>query len=283
LKIALCVSGETRTFNENFDCNVLWLAQELRTHNIEVDIFGHTWDYCDLPKNTDAFKKIEVGNKTDIKNWITDDFLARIVQYNHYDFYNDLPRLSLTKSEKYTDAILESSIAGWSQIWSAFCSFSLINDVEDYDYIIRWRWDARFGNRAIPNGNTGLVNYLQSILFYHLTTPNAVVLNDKTPDIYFSGNSFINIDIKKKIQDSSSLMCIEDTFFVIPLRNNLFSKDIINKLNWKQKIDGKVRLKSVNNRNCSHTLWYDVFQGWDLLGYFMLPDCARLERKVEKN
>jgi hypothetical protein len=144
-QIAICVSGETRDFNDN---KTHWLSDVERIFGRNnVDFYGHTWSHCEAPE-VNYFKKIEQTDQVVIDHWADRDPDRRL-------FKHDIPPHLQPQATR----------AAFGQLWSNKLCMDLV-PVEAYDLVIRYRWDiGLFEGHAkrFPNNFLNAINLLQDI------------------------------------------------------------------------------------------------------------------------
>lgn len=143
MKIAVCISGETRNFNRVLGMSdhrgPMDFVNELRKFFPTVDVYGHTWAHCELPKQDPVkFTKLQVDDQSMIDDWVSGDFLNRA--YSNRDMWNPQNKLSSLGPQKFVDIHLQRSRAAYGQVFSAFRCFELVPRGH-YDVVIRYRWD----------------------------------------------------------------------------------------------------------------------------------------------
>lgn len=143
MKIALCISGETRHYNKYFGPEVFitWLM----SHGHSVDVFGHTWTHCDVPSSSDIirFKELLIEDQdTVISNWVLENPEKRGWPG---DFKDQAEMLNKTKAK-------------CGQHVGGIKSLQMPN-TEDYDVFIRWRWDLTINNDVL-NGKMYMLDDL---------------------------------------------------------------------------------------------------------------------------
>ena len=124
LKIAFCISGETREYNSFF------APDTMITHLMEmghtVDIFGHTWAHCEKPQ-TDIFnfKRLHIDDQEKvIGDWVSGN--AELRSWSEHDS-NVLQHLDVTRAK------IGQHVSGIKCLQ--------FPETDDYDVFYRWRWD----------------------------------------------------------------------------------------------------------------------------------------------
>lgn len=135
MKIALCISGETREFNIYYPPNnyITWLREKGHT----VDVFAHTWSHCEKPQPTIFnFKQLIIEDQDKvIGDWSNVDPEFR--SFSFWDEENNcrgVPQpLEVTKEK------IGQHVSGWKCLQ--------LPETDDYDFVIRWRWDLAIATR----------------------------------------------------------------------------------------------------------------------------------------
>jgi len=159
MKIAICISGETRGYNYVTETGrnkpeAYYLRQFMDMllsymPEVELDIYGHTWDHCKKP-NTSLinFKKLEITNqKALIDKWTRKNFLTRVWTQESF-----MPELYAGEELQFIENCLEMTRRKYGQVFGAFAAYNMIEDPSQYDAVIRWRWDIGF-QEEVAEGN----------------------------------------------------------------------------------------------------------------------------------
>ena len=152
LKIAICVSGQTRSLNDNpkytEDLNkIIKLFDEY-----DYDLFGHTWSDQDDPhpgilENFTEYKTTdqstiwdEINVRKSEVNW-TQYFQTRW-EWMDYPEYRDI--LAGKSDISFIDFAKERIYGSVGQIWSAHESFLLTKNhaYNNYKFVVKIRWDS---------------------------------------------------------------------------------------------------------------------------------------------
>lgn len=268
MKIAICISGETRGFNwvsdtgehmpEGYELqNFINLIQE-QYPGTECHIYAHTWDHCKAP-NKDLFdyKKLEIGSQQEIIDWVAERFVRRA--YSNAMDFDQRVTLKELGSEAYTKTVLEVSKNNYAQQWGAFKAYNLLQDVPDkYDAVIRWRWDNGIPEYVVdmlprfwkawdqifqnPNEDQGFTLF-QSMTYYSFVTPG--------------------------------VLAPEDIFFV----HNEPASKILREIDFPNMLDNIIMQQIGPEKYANHTLWGHIFEHANIgTGYFEMPTCVQLAR-----
>jgi hypothetical protein len=155
-KIAICVSGQTRAFNEHPKytqdfLNILDLFSEY-----DYDLFGHTWADQEDPHAEVLDKFTEY--RSDDQEIIWDEIINYSATTHNYfpvwtQFFQTQPRwyhkpeymdmLKGKSTENYIDFAKERIYGTVGQVWSAHeCFLLLKNHIQNkYRFVVRLRWD----------------------------------------------------------------------------------------------------------------------------------------------
>ena len=217
MRLAICISGETRSWGEYPSKNLAYFISTLEKAGHEVDVFGHTWDHCEQPSQEHVkFKKLVVTDQDVIDEWVKEDWINRISlshelcesygydQYNHEAF--DMAKIKYENlSDDARTEILNSSRVGYAQFISAWTSFNLPDDT--YDMCLRWRWDLIFSN---IDSTSQMDDYKQIIDQYGFLYTEILVTASRTQnsssddlDVFFNGNTMINGQDDSVVDDTN--------------------------------------------------------------------------------
>jgi len=205
MKIAICLSGQPRTWKKCFDSWNVMLNRIKQEYNAEIDFFSHIWDY-NTPPHGILMKSDEVKN-------VNGDYLTvkgvKITEEEKNDFLNTIkPKLFLFENEdinkskpmecweenkKYSH-IYGQSMLDWAggQFYSIMKSTFLKRKYElenkfRYDICIRMRCDLFFDEQQInyflnKQGNEFMVPKHNTIYSCHTN-------NMRLGDIFFYADS----------------------------------------------------------------------------------------------
>jgi len=124
MKIALCISGETREYNKyHGPDHFITLLLEL---GHTVDVFAHTWEHCEHPvTGLYQFKKLVIDNQQELIGiWSASD-----PQNLSWSDMLDSPPYPL----KVTCEKIGQHVSGIKSLQ--------LPETTDYDVFFRWRWD----------------------------------------------------------------------------------------------------------------------------------------------
>jgi hypothetical protein len=183
MKIALCISGETREYNQFFGPDTI--VTYLRSRGYQVDVYGHTWEHCENPRRSSVFdfKKLQIDNQDVlIRDWVNVDPSARLWGHNLDDF-----EASLLETRKR----IGQHVGGLISLQ--------MPPVDTYDLVVRWRWDLQVSRWFIDRPE--VMDYLVGSQFDFCNGRNTHNHNMAMT----SNNSWINKDFTS----------IEDVFFIL--------------------------------------------------------------------
>ena len=224
IKIAICFSGYYRSFSDPFNDDGMpvcdyWLKftkeiYELSNGEISFDFYGHGWYINNLPSSI---------NFKNIKSDAQIEYLASWISENPDTMLLSLPMVI----RFHEDRLWQGEVLGYliGQHISAWESISLIE--EEYDYVIKTRWDVFPAFNKKP-----FINFLkerhENILFVEQYTrdENNNFLDLKDYSFLISGPELI-----KHIRSSDISALIETINLKnlknLELRNRYNSKGII--------------------------------------------------------
>lgn len=143
MKIAIAMSGETRSYNEFRGPDALIHKLEDMGHT--VDIYGHTWKHCEIPDDADSFKNFIYEDQQVLDDWIKEDFMLRAWSNENW---NPSCKLSEMSADDWVNKILAESRKKFGQHFGGLrCIHSV--PTNEYDAIIRWRWDITFQDDSL--------------------------------------------------------------------------------------------------------------------------------------
>lgn len=295
MKIALCLSGETRMFNEFNDASLELGPQEfyrkLQQHNPDwtVDVYGHTWTHCETPV-TDVFqfKQLVIEDQKLIDDWVKEDFINRAFS-NKIDF-NPKNKLSDMTPDAWVDKLLDRSRWAYGQHFSAYHCFALLPKNE-YDIIIRYRWDLNFHPFFNPSGSQ-ISNFgASSAMDFFSKSIGRSIENLISPKHYgiepaavITNNMYVHGGQPCGIQ-------MDDTFFMF----NRKAFEVIGKGNdghdtiFENHLTCVFRNIAENEKHSAHSLWGDLLfsHRHNTRGLIIfhpdLPNIMSLYRNTENN
>jgi len=278
MKISICVSGQTRSWNDHPSNNLQYFISVLEQMGHTVNVVGHTWDNCDTPtQDLVQFKNIELNNSSMIDDWIKQDWHNRVIidndlcdyfeyapQNNNNDDTDFPPRDDMAYDripEYIRNDMLEWSRNEYAQHISGWKSFQLADS--DSDIYLRWRWDLIFNtlNRFVDEDD-----YKNNINYWtdHLNDLFTYASNHMTADFYFCGSSVL-------LTDGEAI--VDDQYFIFTNK----AKQKIDNIDIFEAIDAYAVINDNSmTRTAEQHLWRFINIGLtELSGLNMLPPIAR--------
>jgi hypothetical protein len=236
MKIAVCLSGETRNFNRVLGMpdhrGPVDFINELKKFYPTVDVFGHTWSHCETPHELGfKFKKFQQDDQEIIDNWVKEDFLNRA--YSNRDMWNPQHKLSDISPEDFVNAYLQRSRAAYGQVFSAFKCFDLL-PYDEYDVVIRYRWDLQH------NGDT---NFFQQTVIDRFSW-----LMRRTAQGHTAGMGTGNTTL---YTGHPPLITMEDTFFML----NQLGHEYLRSIPIEHRLSSIFQSSWGNEKEEAHMLW----------------------------
>lgn len=259
MKIAVCVSGETRNYNQELQTKnhrgPTEFVEELRKFPEffdTVDIFGHTWAHCERPVNYGEFKEFKQQDQSIIDDWVKGDFRNRSYTDSGEGNFNSYNVLANMSSDDYINAFLMQSRRIYGQTWGASVCFDMV-PLNEYDIVIRYRWDLEHQGDTNHFKNTVVDRILWLCSGDIVDTPSAMSTNnfELHGGYHWPPNPHI-----------------EDTFFIFnKLGHEMFCHvDIRHKL--ERMIDGR---HGATQLPSAHSLWREI----------LFPDFSSCEKRFE--
>jgi len=285
MKIAICISGQTRDWHDYPSKNLAYFISTLEAAGHEVDVVGHTWSHCIPPSEEHVkFKKLIIEDQVIIDDWVKKDWINRITlndelcdlfNYDPSDQYGfDMTTLEYDNlSDDHINKILQNCRAGYGQHVSGWKSFQLADD--GYDIYLRWRWDLVFtkDNSNTSNDEYNLViDYWAPYLIDIITSFHSVSFSSAgNLNILFGNNTIIYHAYKA---------CVDDIFFGF----SSLAKEKINAVDIFDAIDLCFHPMIGDNIKCleMNRALYHTFWTWcmtDLIkmeGVCKLPGCVSM-------
>tara|TARA_B100000809_G_scaffold132177_1_gene129955 strand:+ start:3360 stop:4112 length:753 start_codon:yes stop_codon:yes gene_type:complete len=125
--------------------------------DVQFDIYGVTWDHCELPVNTYQFKNVN------IVNWHDKDF--RLLEQYKEVYYKAKSEVRNLPVETRDIAFL-NILAQW---WGMLQCFKDASMEDDYDLYVRARWDLKYEVKDITKRVQD-----KERLFTNLHTPKTI-------------------------------------------------------------------------------------------------------------
>ena len=205
MKIAVCISGQIRTWKECYE-NWMLLFNTIKQHprfidkNVEIDFFIHTWNVNTVPPHMwEEYKSIDMLNvRLFISKEELDDVINKIspkkYMIDFIDINNTRTKFMNDQAKKYNNV---NSLIAWSapQLYSLMrCGQLKLNyEIENnfqYDVCMKMRFDMMFDVKEFYT----IINYLDSPLnentIYSMHSDNTHNFPyDIVGDIFFMSDS----------------------------------------------------------------------------------------------
>lgn len=153
MKIAVCVSGQTRRHNFYKD---KWLEDlnELFGPN-NCDLYGHTWRGQPAPHYMNLFKGYTCDDQDMIKTWVDKNPFQRM--YHNQAWLDNPEYRDMMKDGRWYEHALDATVRAYGQYWSALLCFKQIE--QDYDIIVRYRWDIGINKTNLNDVRLAITNF----------------------------------------------------------------------------------------------------------------------------
>lgn len=255
-KIAICVSGETHSWNDLNKKSLLEVKKRLVARGHEVAIYGHTWKHCEIEKPT-FFESLIVDDQDDIRKYIIQDSLLRTIyisdKRNNYASYTDDIKIHI-----------ERTVGILGQMFSVHRC--LHRTPVGYDVYIRWRWDNKFGHASdvnVPDSN--IDSDIELLLMNIETLPSSGKdFLSTIADLRFNGITQI-----QNTTLSHTEACFVD--FIFAFSKNAHMK-IVRDKTFESHVDDILKHRPVLHRIMSHEIWEIIFHRYDFKGRTSLPN-----------
>lgn len=273
MKIAVCLSGETRMFNQILEVrrSPADFIDELKKFFPQVDVYGHTWTHCEEPV-TDRFQfsALMIEDQSSIDDWVKEDFVNRT--YSNRMLWNQQTKLSAMSPEEYVEKNLDRSRKAYGQVFSGFRCFEMV-PVNQYDVVIRYRWDLEHVGdtenfeRTIVNRINWLCEKQSQGYPFGVGTSNSWIGSGHPPtitmeDTFFMLNAhgheyLVNTTIQEKLEtvfeqawgnEKSEAHSLWTDCIFTPVKNN----DTVHRISFNLQLPNMfnlIRLVSKNNNN----------------------------------
>ena len=144
MKIAICVSGQTRRhaeYKEKWQAGIDSLFGDY-----SYDLFGHTWSDQTPPTNLDKFKDFSVDDQHMMAKWMEKDPFHRM--YHNSAWFNEDEYHGMLKDGDWYEHAIGATKRAYGQFWSAILCYNQVPN--DYDIVVRYRWDIGVSKSALP-------------------------------------------------------------------------------------------------------------------------------------
>lgn len=222
MKIAFCISGETREHNKFYGPNIMITYLMELGHT--VDVFGHTWEHCEVPNSSlYNFKQLQIDDQHKlIGDWVNEDPGNRAWQVDS-ERIKQADGKTVIQSLDVTNAKIGQHVSGWKCLQ--------MPDTDQYDVFYRWRWDLTINSSILENEKYMIDKTLIPWLDYAKT-------NNKIPLAITDNCGWVTYSIS-----------VQDQHFFI----NKLTHQNIKQIPWETAI---LNVWYRNNEKCSyHMLW----------------------------
>lgn len=264
MKVAITISGQTRSYNRDAKDHLDVFIERLGKRGWEFDLYGIVWDDNEMPKNPEDFVVLETRSQNDLKDYIRDNFSTMSSPVATMEDDSDMKQEWVDYIDSLPNTIekeIEWSRKRLAQVWGAFEAVDLIDDPDQYDMVMRWRWDLGWYVKGVDNimmrdeGNNGIImdHYIDQFL---------EVIDDEWEDFQDGSSVLFPAYAKSHSVMKNDIIYLEDQFMI-------FSKKVVEAIqmvdnfdllffNWYSKLH--------RNRQGEHTLWTQIFYS---LGRYM--------------
>ena len=251
MKIAISVSGETRTHNHLDSNQDFHESLEKLFGDWDYDLYGHTWQHCDRPINLYKFVDFKQTNQDDIwEQFVKHNIFDRVPFRTSWNDNIDYRRL-FEDDTGFLDFCKQRAAGCYGQIWSWHKTTKMITDSgKRYDFYFRWRWDNSCIDEHVDEFNDTLHHFLNNTGNYAGWMEDSNIL---TAYPILNGNT------------------MHDTFFV--LKELFVDHNLCNTLN-------NVVINNLPHRHTAHELWYGYLTE---LGYHIAAGLPNLRKTIIKD
>lgn len=275
MKIALCLSGETRSFNSRSKHGPQEFYRKLKMTYPNIDVFGHTWLHCEEPKSdTFEFKQLLIEDQQIIDDWVSEDFINRA--FSNRMGWNKQHVLSNMTPAQFVAGSLQRSRYAYGQVFSAYHCFALV-PASVYDIVIRYRWDLDCVCNN-PNVNFGNIPELDFFKYTVIAAMDKLLQRENIPAFVTTSNLHL-------YGGSPMSAHIEDTFYMFNRAGHLaLGCDSDNR---KSTVEDMLRIifenAYANEKSSAHSLWGNCifshrYNNHTLQGMVELPNMFYLHR-----
>lgn len=267
MKIAVCFSGETRTFNEETTIQERWgIFESLLTQSGDhsVEYYGHTWEHCEPPVFSYIDDvKLTVTDQAEIDEWVADDLIWRTTYKQAWRYDTDYQQMNASQRH---DHYLAMSRCGYGQVVSTVKCLNSI-DHGKFDLIIKTRWDVELQDGYIES----LVKTVQNI--YNEVWPAASGAHE--------GGYLMNSTVSDWATGTNTDSTPEDYLFILQGKSE--AHQAVTQMEWKEIISDTLNWRTDDSTPTSHSLWALVFQKWSLKTLSLIDhNIAQISRRQQK-
>ena len=211
MKIAICISGEVRSWKETNirtpmspKDHLKHYVALLRWEGHTVDIYGHTWNYCDVSdiKNDTMFSNLDIDDISVVESWVT----ANIDKLREYHG-SDVSELEMLNCHAQPYGIIQSMRSAG----------------DTYDIYQRTRWDIISDNYYIHSlecDSDRAQVFADSLSVYKTLDSVKVIIDDKffgfTNRVYLEnlyGNDTADVLTRKFVSSEGVRLYISSLLF----------------------------------------------------------------------
>lgn len=220
-KIAICISGQTRGYNQNIT-EFQNLLDELFL-DFDYDLYGHTWDDCELPKNAKDFKNLLVTDQEEIWKFSKNHFFDIVPHRSEWNENSEYIK-ALEGKTSLVELCKKLTKNAFGQFWSAYHSFNIVDKTQNYSLIVRMRWDNTLAFEIGEiNRQSKIENFRKTLLDFKLSKNR------------FSGfHSQTDVLVTNEILFDNNGLFFNDVFFILKsaslekILNNSIDYSILN-------------------------------------------------------
>lgn len=252
MKVAICYSGETRSFNQVGKYDLKKLIEAFNDFGHDVDCYGVHWDDCEYPdQDVVEFKEIKTISQQIIRDWVEADLPGRAIVNNAYAYnrFSDMYNLDFNKIPH--DELVYSTFTSLGQVIGGWLSLQMPKDT--YDLYIRWRWDGCLSlepNKAYDSYAKG---FGRNIIMQHLLYLCIAKFEDlANRSGWIGGSDGINMLTSPNSLIRHKYITLDDPFIVFnpEIKRNIDNLDV-----WDYFSKFLGSYKDFTNRPDTHGLW----------------------------
>lgn len=244
MKLAISVSGETRLYNNEYNLQQFHVALDKLFGKYEYDLYGHTWNRCEVPQDITSYTVFEQTDDNEI--W------EQLVKPNFFDFvpYRDewqqLSEYQRIESDpkQFIEFCKKTSIGAYAQIWSWDKTIKQIFPrISEYDGVVRWRWDSN-----IEEGDE-LID--QKIFLAQEQIHDFLTKRESYDSQQYTGHNHVLTECPSNLHSNT----MQDTFFIVDRMGiiNMNRQSIVKSL-------GSAIRNSLPVRYTAHELWWQYLE-----------------------
>ena len=263
LKIAVCISGQLRSYNSSQYKIIDAINYLFPEDQYDVDFYGHTWTDQEKPENLSIFKGFIQEDQNNIWEFAKPN-LHEYIAYRS-EWWDQQEYKDILNNEGNLVGFYKNILkGGLAQVWSHHQCVKQIENVFNYRSIIRCRWDGMLTNLDYykePNDHE--LNYAKDIIHNFISKQPTETMNT------FKINALCNHAL---LTTATANAFIDDHFFVMkPVPGMTYTiEKIINEMSKQH---------DHNTYPVSHEGWvtYCTVMGINLAAY--LPEVLQYNAK----